>query len=232
MQNAPAAKPQSSVRLRGRSFMAFVLAPSAPLVSWLTELDKWRNSSAGFFAGKAIILDLGHISIGSAEIARLIDALRERGIRVMGIENIEPERLDPSLPPLIEGGRPSSIGEPVERRAEATSLLIETHIRSGQSVVFPYGDITILGSVGSGAEVVAGGSVHIYGALRGRALAGSTGDRRARVFCLKNEAELISIDGYYRTADDMDASLRGRAVQCWLRERVLAIAGLDLQLGR
>src|SRR4029434_5652118 len=64
-------------------------------------------------------------------------------------------------------------------------------------------------------------------ALRGRALAGSMGNARARIFCSKNEAELVSIDGYYRTAEEMDASLRSRPAQCWLEKRVLAIAALD-----
>jgi septum site-determining protein MinC len=94
-------------------------------------------------------------------------------------------------------------------------------------VIFPGGDVTVLGSVASGAEVVAGGSIHVYGTLRGRALAGSMGNARARIFCRKNEAELLAIDGYYRTAEDMDASMRGRPVQSWLENRVLSIAPLD-----
>src|SRR5215468_8290915 len=92
-------------------------------------------------------------------------------------------------------------------------LLIETPVRSGQSVVFPNGDVTVVGSVASGAEVIAGGSIHIYGTLRGRAMAGSTGNPRARIFCRKIEAELLAIDGLYKTADDIDASLRNRPVQ-------------------
>ena len=76
-------------------------------------------------------------------------------------------------------------------------------MRSGQSVIFPEGDVTVLGSVGSGAEIVAGGSIHIYGTLRGRAIAGATGNARARIFCRKLEAELLAIDGLYKTADDM-----------------------------
>jgi len=53
------------------------------------------------------------------------------------------------------------------------------------------------------------------------------GNARARIFCNKNEAELVSIDGYYRTAEEMDANLRSRPAQCWLENRVLAIAALD-----
>ncbi len=157
----------------------------------------------------------------------------------MALEGAEPDQLGPSLPPVLKRGRPGD-GETVlprrrqrrgdraaRQRQEPSSLLIESPVRSGQSVIFPNGDVTVLGSVASGAEVVAGGSIHVYGALRGRAMAGSMGNARARIFCSKNEAELVSIDGYYRTAEEMDASLRSRPAQCWLEDRVLAIAALD-----
>lgn len=95
------------------------------------------------------------------------------------------------------------------------SLLLDKPVRSGQSIVHPEGDVIVVGSVSSGAEVIAGGSIHIYGALRGRAIAGSR-DSRARIFCRKLEAELLSIDGLYLVADDMPEHLRGRQVQVWL----------------
>jgi septum site-determining protein MinC len=72
-------------------------------------------------------------------------------------------------------------------------------------------------SVPPGAEIAADGSIHVYGALRGRAMAGSAGNPHARIFCGKNEAELISVNGYYRTAEQMDA-LRNRFAQCWLED--------------
>jgi septum site-determining protein MinC len=105
--------------------------------------------------------------------------------------------------------------------------VVENPVRSGQSVVFPEGDVTIVGSVASGAEIVAGGSIHIYGALRGRAIAGSTGNGRARIYCNKLEAELLAIDGLYKTADDMEAQFRGRPVQAWLNGEAIMMAALD-----
>jgi septum site-determining protein MinC len=111
--------------------------------------------------------------------------------------------------------------------SEPSSLMLEHSIRSGQSVVFDKGDVTIMGSVASGAEVMAGGSIHIYGTLRGRAVAGVTGNPRARIFCRRLEAELLAIDGLYRTADDVEPALRGRAVQAWLDGATLRIAALD-----
>ena len=82
-------------------------------------------------------------------------------------------------------------------------------VRSGQTIEFPHGDVTVIGSVGSGAEIVAGGSIHVYGSLRGRAIAGCTGNGKARIFCRKFEAELIAIDGLYKTADDLGGKFLG-----------------------
>jgi septum site-determining protein MinC len=100
-------------------------------------------------------------------------------------------------------------------------------VRSGQSILFPKGDVTIIGSIASGAEVIAGGSIHVYGALRGRAIAGFTGNGNARIFCRRMHAELVSIDGLYRTADELDQKLRGRACQVWLTGEQVNLAALD-----
>ena len=104
----------------------------------------------------------------------------------------------------------------VEAQRALPSIIVEEPVRSGQSIMFPEGDVTILGSVASGAEIVAGGSIHVYGTLRGRAMAGSVGNSSARIFCRKLEAELVAIDGLYKMADDIDAQYRGQAVQVWL----------------
>jgi septum site-determining protein MinC len=98
---------------------------------------------------------------------------------------------------------------------QPNSLLLESPVRSGQCIVHPEGDVIVVGSVASGAEVIAGGSIHVYGTLRGRAIAGSR-DPRAQIFCRKFEAELLSIDGLYMVADDMPAHLRGQPIRVWL----------------
>jgi septum site-determining protein MinC len=245
-----AVQPQQSIRFRGRSFLAFALTPEPPVADWLTELDKWTRNSPGFFAGKAVILDLGAVKLSESAILHLINQLAERGIRIMGLEGVDPSGVGPQLPPVLSGGRAGGEDRPLDSKQpdgkssqsadlpaapsaapphpqEPASLLIESPIRSGQSVVFPHGEVTVLGSVASGAEIVAGGSIHVYGTLRGRAMAGSMGDSRARIFCSRNEAELLAIDGYYQTAEKMDASLRGRPVQVWLEGAELNITNLD-----
>ncbi len=136
--------------------------------------------------------------------------------------------LDPDLPPLLSsGGRQDSAQDCAIPALDADksvaapppprphSLLLDSPVRSGRYIEHLDGDVIVIGSVASGAEIVAGGSIHIYGTLRGRAIAGAD-DPRARIFCRKLEAELLAIDGLYMTADDMDARLRGRSVQVWL----------------
>jgi septum site-determining protein MinC len=234
-----------AMRFRGRSFLAFTLTPVPPVAEWLAELDRWIGNSPGFFVGKAVVLDLTGVKLSEQAIGHLVVQLGDRGIRIMGLEGADPGLIGPQLPPVLMGGRPgaeekhpesapqpaaageSSAPPQPPPRPEPASLLIDSPIRSGQSVIFPSGDVTVLGSVASGAEVVAGGSIHIYGALRGRAMAGSMGDGKARIFCRKNEAELMAIDGYYRTAEDTDAQLRGRPVQVRLEGKGLTIAVLE-----
>ena len=106
-------------------------------------------------------------------------------------------------------------------------MLIEGPVRSGQSVIFPEGDVTVLGSVGSGAEVIAGGSIHIYGPLRGRAIAGINGDASARIFCRRVEAEFLAINSYYKTADDIADDLRSQPAQAWLEGKMLRISSIN-----
>lgn len=221
------------VRLRGRSYVAFVFVPTVPIQDWLQEIDTTIARSPGFFAGRPVVVDLSSVDLSQAGIGHLLTSLQDRNIRVLGIEGVDEGRLTASMPPLLSGGR-SCVVEPsapkkLEAKAEPklTSLLLEAPVRSGQTVIFPEGDITILGSVGSGAEVVAGGSIHIYGALRGRAMAGVNGHTTARIYCQKIEAELLAIDGFYQTADDIDAALRGRPAQAFLQGNTMRITALN-----
>ena len=109
--------------------------------------------------------------------------------------------------------------------------MITSSVRSGQTVEFPNGDVTVIGSVGSGAEIIAGGSMHIYGALRGRAIAGGTGDQKARIFCQNLQVELLCIAGRYRSAENFDPKLRGRAVQAHLEGLLMAVTPLESDAG-
>jgi septum site-determining protein MinC len=232
-----------SIRIKGRSFLAVVLTPDLPFDDWLLRLDDLAARSAGFFLGRPVVLDVTDLKIGRKELQEFIAKLSARNVRIMGIEGARPSQLDAGMPPAMTGGRPaadvdvteappmqpapaSSAPVPPMPKVAVSSIVLNEPVRSGQSIIFPEGDVTIIGSVASGAEVIAGGSVHVYGALRGRALAGSVGNAGARIFCRKLEAELLAIDGIYKTADDLPKDLRGQAVQLWLENDAIVASKL------
>lgn len=108
----------------------------------------------------------------------------------------------------------------------AAAKLVTSPVRSGQRVYAAGRDLIIVASVSSGAEVIADGNIHIYGALRGRALAGVKGNRDARIFCQKLHAELVAVAGQYRLSEQLDASHLGEAVQIMLSGKKLCIEQL------
>jgi septum site-determining protein MinC len=228
---------RQSLTFRVRSYMSFVITPQSPIADWLADLDASLERSKGFFAGHPIALDLSAVQLMPSEIAQLVAKLEERKIRVLGIEGVEVSDGAERLPPILRGGRgsqdiaspeaDSGADKPVKRKQEPASLLVETPVRSGQSVVYIDGDVTILGSVGSGAEVIAGGSIHVYGTLRGQAMAGATGNPRARIFCHRFDAELLAIGAYYKTADEIEEGLRRGPVQAWLDNKTLRISAIN-----
>ena len=218
--------------------MALVLAPEPPLAEWLAALDAQIARAPSFFDSRPVLLDLAALPREQPNVAGLIELLAGRGIRIIGTEGAHPSWQGvekwggPIATAAKGGGRPMEL--PGERPpaaaptpAESAAMVIDHAIRSGQSIVHETGDVTIIGSVAWGAEIVASGSIHVYGALRGRAIAGFSGNKGARIFCRKLEAELLAIEGVYKTADDMDRGLHGRAVQAWLDGESMLMAALD-----
>ena len=234
-------------RVHGRSFLVLVLRPEPPVDDWLAELDAQVARSPTFLESKPVLVDLGGITEADADLLELVRSLQGRGLRILAVEGVDPSWAGAAeWGGAIPGGRstgavefpaaaPTAQTEPAEPEFSETipgetppsGLVIAEPVRSGQTVIYPAGDVTVLGSIASGAEVFAGGSVHVYGTLRGRVVAGFNGNPRARVFCRRLEAELVAIDGVYRTADDMDAALRGRPVQAWLNGDTVVMAAMD-----
>jgi len=101
--------------------------------------------------------------------------------------------------------------------------LVKQAVRSGQQVINPDGDLVIIGNVGQGAEVLASGSIHIYGTLYGRALAGIQGDTSASITCQKLESELLAIAGQYQVSEDLAAEHRQKTCHVYLADERLII---------
>ncbi|MDH3236092.1 MAG: septum site-determining protein MinC [Alphaproteobacteria bacterium] len=216
-----------------------MLAPEAPVDDWINGLDVWIGRSKGFFHGRPVLVDFSHVELTKPEVAGLLAQLQARNLRIIGVEGVNPAWVGSGLGPLPSSGKSTGVVEFPDGRdvsqdtadeqadCEPTALLVDSSVRSGQSIIFPNGDVTVTGSVASGAELIAGGSIHVYGCLRGRAIAGSKGNLRARIFCNNFEAELLAIGGLYKTADDVEPHLRGRAIQAWLDGEMLMTTAQD-----
>jgi len=232
------------LRVRGRSFMALVVAPELPLAGWFGALDAQIRDVPGFFSDRPVVVDLAVASVeGRDAVAILLEGLEARDFRLVGIEGAEPALLTGTrwaqLPTELHGrevaevrpesgraGTPAS-QEPPSAPEPGGSLLIDGPVRSGQSIFFPEGDVTVMGALASGAEVIAGGSLHVYGPLRGRAIAGVNASGEGRIFCRKLEAEMVGVDRLYRTAEHWGEQLHGRPAQVRCDRGVLRITALD-----
>lgn len=226
------AKPTTSFRFRGGSFHALVVKPVTPIAAWLGDIDRLLARSPGFFARKSVVVDVSDLALTKDSFLGLLDELSKREIRILGVEGADPACVDGRVPSLTRG----KTAKPKEQAAPAvvsaapvpvSSILIDAAVRSGQQIVHPHGDVTVIGSVASGAEIIAAGSVHVYGALRGKVLAGAYGNERARIFCRRLEAELLAIDGHYVVADQIEAHLREACIQAWLDKDALEITTMD-----
>lgn len=194
-------------------------------------VEKIKQAPA-FFNNTPVVIDLEGVT-GSADgvdFVGLYELLRGHGMVPVGIRNGGPKlqaaaRLAglPMLPESrpVAAARKSEAHEPIAR-----SRTVNHPIRSGQQVYAAEGDLIVLGAVSAGAEIIADGNIHVYGALRGRALAGIKGDVDARIFCHSLEAELISIVGRYRISEQIEPADRGKAMQIYLAEDRLVLEPL------
>ncbi|MEB2315194.1 MAG: septum site-determining protein MinC [Xanthomonadaceae bacterium] len=216
------------------------------------EMRERVERAPNLFARAAVVVDFGGLSqLPDAAAARaLLDALRGAGVLPValayGTREIEALAAALGLPLLAKfraqyesAGRDSAppapaavaVDAPVAPAApaapsSAVSRMHATPVRSGQQVYAQGRDLVVAASVGAGAEVIADGSVHVYGPLRGRALAGAQGDEKARIFCREFHAELVAIAGRYKVIEEVPRELRGKAVQVWLEDDSLRMAEL------
>lgn len=180
----------------------------------------------------AMIFDSGLMPVGLAYGTRSNEELaRELGLPLLAkfraaFERDDGEPLLPQRAPAAAAAAPAKPAAPTPSAGTAATLHSDKPVRSGQQLYARNGDLVITNLVGNGAEVIADGSIHVYGALRGRALAGAQGDETARIYCQEFHAELVSIAGIYRVIEDIPAELRGKPVQAWLEQDKLLLGRL------
>jgi septum site-determining protein MinC len=129
---------------------------------------------------------------------------------------LEPVPSEPEPQVEVEAASPVQPATDTKEMRGSAALVHTQMVRSGQRVYARHRDLIVSGSVASGAEVMADGCVHVYGSLRGRAIAGTRGDTSARIFCQEFHAELVSIAGVFRNFETIPPDLNGKPVQMWL----------------
>lgn len=237
MAVSAAAKP---LQVRGRFLTAVVLpVTGSPDDGYFASLDALLQQSPGFFSEAPLILDVAHADglDRKEDFNELLRNLRLRNLTPIGIQNATDRQRSWAAGAgitALQAGRDA----PLERRSRRTAaiakpvdpgpaaVLVTEPVRSGQRIVSERGDLVVVASVSSGAELIAHGNVHVYGSLRGRALAGVHGDTTARIFCQSLEAELIAIAGLYKTSDDLGPAVAKQRVQAFLQNETLRIESL------
>ena len=195
------------------------------------ELEQQIGRSPRFFQNAPVVLDLRGVEnlTEAAEFGAIKEKLAALTLTLVGVQNAQPAQLEAaaavglaSFAPTAGGGQPrASAAAPP---AAPKTRLVTAPVRSGTQIYARGSDLVVTAPVSPGAELVADGNIHVYGVLRGRALAGAGGDSAARIFCTRLEAELVSIAGHYLINEQLPAGTQNGPVQIALVDDQLTIA--------
>ncbi|HUS24424.1 MAG TPA: septum site-determining protein MinC [Candidatus Binatia bacterium] len=215
-------RPAPAVELKGRmASLTRLRLLTADVAAIQSHLEDLARKNPGAVLGLPVVVE----SEFAADLPTIWGLLRTVGMQPLGVAE----------GPLSESGR--AMGMPVlpdegsaTPRAKAApaggprlpARIVEAPVRSGQQIYAEGADLIVTGAVSTGAELIADGCVHVYGPMRGRAIAGARGDEKARVFCRKFEAELVAVAGVYAIADQLQG-LRKSAAQAFLKDGKLKV---------
>ena len=228
---------QSPIELKGSSFTLSVvhLHHDQPDVVRQALQDKIDQAPA-FLKNAPVVLNVATLS-GDVNWKQMQQAVNATGLRIVGVSGCKDDALKrmiarAGLPILAEGKEqkknvePAPAAQPVETPVAKTRV-INTPVRSGQQIYARNADLIVTNSVSAGAELVADGNIHVYGMMRGRALAGASGDRECQIFCTSLSAELVSIAGEYWIMDQIPAEFFSKAARLSLKDGALTIQTLN-----
>jgi septum site-determining protein MinC len=230
-QETPPPEQGEPFQLRGGSFTLMVLKLVDPTSeSFFARISEKARLAPNFFRNAAVVLDLDGLPESQAcDFGDIKARLRRCDLMVVGVQGGHRPHHEAALRsglPLVPSGRPTR----TSTRAAApqvppprSTLVVSEVVRSGRQLYAPGGDLVVTAMVSPGAELLADGHIHVYGALRGRALAGLSGDTNARIFCMSLEAEMVSIAGLYQVNEDFDPAIVRKPVQIYLKEGYLCV---------
>jgi septum site-determining protein MinC len=216
------------------------------------ELSEQIRRSPRFFLNAPVVLDLKDMGgfTTTDEFTEARDTLRRHTLALVGVQNALPAQVEAAAAAELASFAPNSTGPrrpraaaasapdpapatspspppapstPLPERGAAKTRLITQPVRSGTQIYARGADLVVTAAVHAGAEIIADGNIHVYGPLHGRAMAGAAGERDARIFCSRFEAELVSIAGRYLVSEQMPPEMRGLAVQIVLDDERLTI---------
>ncbi|ABM62355.1 septum site-determining protein MinC [Halorhodospira halophila] len=235
MASRPPDEPSTAAfELKGRmATLTVVRVLTTDVDALIGQLTEKLEEAPRLLRGAPMILDLEGVDGGGLDLQRLTREMRALGaapvaVRGNGVASTRLGEAGLGVLPADEDREAAGQGSSRAARREAPAAappagpaptrVIENPVRSGQQIYARGGSLVVLGSVGPGAEILADGDVHIYGALRGRALAGVQGNGGASIFCLGLEAELVSVAGEYQVSERFAAELNGRPARVYLDE--------------
>jgi septum site-determining protein MinC len=202
-----------------------------------------------FFLHAPVVVDLNGLGGARIDLARLGEVLRQHRLVPVAVQGPSDAQRDHAVAagwgvlqssasregelvaPAAGSLRPRSAPEPASPAPAAperqlAGLTVRTPVRSGQVIYAIGGDLVVLAPVSSGAELIADGNIHVYGPLRGRALAGAHDNPEASIFCMNLEAEFLSVDGYYLLAEEIPKDARGKPARAHLKHDQLVVTRL------
>jgi len=228
---------QSPIELKGSSFTLSVvhLHSAQPEVIHQALQEKLEQAPA-FLKNAPVVINVAALT-GDADWKKIQQAVVSAGFRVVGISGCKDEQQKRALsltglPLLSEGRVKRALAEPpapvpvIPDNAPAKTRIVSTPVRSGQQIYARNSDLIVTSSVSAGAELIADGNIHLYGMMRGRALAGAAGDTNCQIFCTHLGAELVSIAGQYWLSDQIPSNYFGQAARLRLQDNVLTVQPL------
>lgn len=220
---------KKAVELKGGTVTLMSLLVQSTEPEEITSALKEKIEQAPtFFGGAPVLIDFNGLDgVNSKNLEALVEAVRQSDVMPIAVRGLEEELHDKlrelNMPPLRAEDKNLQKEDDKIQRIVGSPRVESRPIRSGQQVYAQEGDLIVMANTSAGSELIADGSIHIYGPLRGRALCGVTGNEQARIFCESLEAELVSIAGNYKVLEEIPPELQGRRVQVWLDEQKLNI---------
>ncbi|WMY96268.1 MAG: septum site-determining protein MinC [Arsenophonus sp.] len=222
---------QSPIELKGSSFTLSVLyIYDEDPITIKEAIQEKINQAPDFFKNAPVVFNITSL-LKASTILSYYKIISETGLKIVGITGCTNIKLrqaisNAGLPLLTEGQKKKNHNKKktnIIHHKHGKTRIITNHVRSGQCIYVTNCDLIVNANVSAGAELIADGNVHIYGMMRGRVLAGASGDHDSQIYCTHLKAELISIAGQFWISEQIPINFIGKAARMCLVNNALTI---------